>query len=86
MGVIWQNLKKIRETYARSVVHNLSDSGNAKRGSGNRVFCGNFQTGSCGFPGSHKINGLYVKHVRAHCLNTMERNLTMLERIVINSS
>ena len=73
-GVLdWRDLEKIqkiRQTYARSVVHNSGDS-NAKRGSGNGVPCRNFQSGSCGFPGNHEINGLFVKHVCAHCLNTM---------------
>ena len=73
-GVLdWRDLekiKKIRQTYARSVVHNSGDT-NAKRGSGNGVPCRNFQSGSCGFPGNHEINGLFVKHVCAHCLNTM---------------
>ena len=73
-GVLdWRDLekiKKIRQTYARSVVQNSGDS-NAKRGSGNGVACRNFQSGSCGFPGNHEINGLYVKHVCSHCLSTV---------------
>ena len=54
------------------MVHNSDDS-NAKRGSENGAPSRNFHSGSCGFPGNNEINGLYVKHVCVHCLNTMAK-------------
>ena len=43
----------------------------ARKGPGNSVPCHNFQTGSCDFPGSHDVNGLFVKHVCAHCVSVI---------------
>ena len=73
-GVLdWGDIKKIqkiRKTYARAIVHSGSDN-QTKRGTGNGVPCRNYQTGSCGFPGNHDINGLHVKHICAHCFTSV---------------
>ena len=73
-GVLdWGDIKKIhkiRKTYARAIVHSGTDY-QTKKGSGNGVPCRNYQTGSCGFPGNHDINGLHVKHICAHCFTSV---------------
>ena len=73
-GVLdWGDIKKIqkiRKTYARAIVHSGSE-GQTRKGTGNGVPCRNYQTGSCGFPGNHDINGLHVKHICAHCFTSV---------------
>ena len=65
----WADIKKIQKItkiYTTAVVLIGSDN-QTKRGTGNGVPCTNYQTGSCGFPGNHDINGLHAKHIDSMC-------------------